>query len=365
MQPGVLVSIPFLIALLLVALTMRSVISKFKPRDPEKRGVVPFEIREQAMLLVAAVFLIASLIAVFSVYEDPPPAQEGQTACLAYGFPDGRNEVPSSGLDTSPDDCISTLKSDLKEFSPRHVILIGHADKRELSGQLGRYYGENGSLAMTRAYAVLALIGMPAQAVVLSSGARNVGEQVPPELLKRDRSVEILVSWSTRSSTAAGSTPRSFGSGLNEAVVNSSESLTLLGFLVALSAYLATIRLFLQQEADKKKADPDHLKHTVMLSFITIADLPMVLAALLLGLHIFIFLAAGWFRVSLVLFIFAGMVMVLLHSREWAKSWRKLRGKDKESHSDSSSGSTNQHPGVSGDPFAAAGSAPAVAPVQP
>jgi hypothetical protein len=58
--------------------------------------------------------------------------------------------------------------------------------------------------------------------------------------------------------------------------------------------------------------------------YISVADFPIVLATIFLGLHVFLNLPAGLLRASLVLLLFGGMVMLLLHSVEWVKSGTKL-----------------------------------------
>ncbi|WP_145175547.1 hypothetical protein [Gimesia aquarii] len=119
--------------------------------------------------------------------------------------------------------------------------------------------------------------------------------------------------------------------------MDTSNLLTILGIAIALSAYLSAIRLMaIQKISDISKDDPkgsckkwDIRKK---LGLLTLADIPIVLSAFFLGLHLlwndlrFNFLGYEIFSgdpyswllpVGLWLFLIAGTVMVLLHVFAW------------------------------------------------
>jgi hypothetical protein len=58
----------------------------------------------------------------------------------------------------------------------------------------------------------------------------------------------------------------------------------------------------------------------IALTLITVADFPMILAAVFLGFHVFVFCPPVFLVWSSLLFVFAGGTMVGLHAREWVHS---------------------------------------------
>jgi hypothetical protein len=170
----------------------------------------------------------------------------------------------------------------------------------------------------------------------------------------------------TNSSDAGKAEPTSpvlslVGVKINDEAMEPAVSLTVLSLFVALSAYLATVGFFLRQRvfdldneveeikikladpalkapASQEKAKPgeEHIEATRAsyteletrhnkgitktkraLRLLPIADLPMIMAALLLGLHLFFFLSTGWLRASIVFATFSAFVLVMQHGAQW------------------------------------------------
>jgi hypothetical protein len=114
-----------------------------------------------------------------------------------------------------------------------------------------------------------------------------------------------------------------------------SDLLTLLTIIIALSAYLATIRLLvisrLSQASEPIQSPPEStpelrnkLKRFLLL--LALADAPLVTSGLLLGLHIFwqdLTRAdtPPWFLpTAIVLFGIAGLILYIYHLIEWVRS---------------------------------------------
>lgn len=111
----------------------------------------------------------------------------------------------------------------------------------------------------------------------------------------------------------------------------------LLALIIALSAYLATIRLIAIDKmspprenepplsADRKK------KIKQSLFWLTLADAPLVIAGLLLGLHLFfpnLFnrSAPDWMLTAAIwLFTVAGVLLVIYHFGAWYRSVKEVR----------------------------------------
>lgn len=110
----------------------------------------------------------------------------------------------------------------------------------------------------------------------------------------------------------------------------------LLALIIALSAYLATIRLIAIDKMSPPKGNEPPLKPErkkkikQSLFWLTLADAPLVIAGLLLGLHLFfptIFdrSAPDWMLTwAIRLFTVAGVLLVIYHLRAWYRSIREF-----------------------------------------
>ena len=114
-------------------------------------------------------------------------------------------------------------------------------------------------------------------------------------------------------------------------ITSQSDLLTVLGITIALSAYLSAIRLLAIQKIGEITGEDEAAKQKrwtikVKLGMLTLADAPMVGAALLLGLHLlwqnlFGGQPIAWFLpTSMWLFLIAGIAMVALHLVAWVKT---------------------------------------------
>jgi hypothetical protein len=200
-------------------------------------------------------------------------------------------------------------------------------------------YGSNLTLALQRALAVRDWLGHNRQnaavtsAVLVVSGATNVGANLPGSRRMEDRRVDILASWEVATPVDPPGTqehPRAPWKLNIPTGFDVGGAFAFLAFVVALSAYLASVRLFLKQ---KQMGSDGRLQisasNKMALVLITIADLPMILSGLFFSLYLFSLLRwpplVSW---SLLLFIFAGGTMVILHGREWFESAGEVIGKD-------------------------------------
>jgi hypothetical protein len=344
-----------------------------------RRETKPFDGR--AVLFGVTAFVFLALVLVLVALEDAPAtlseaalpttatagdAETVTTTCQLFGFPEGRHDLPA-GTDQTP--CLNELASRLTESTIDALVITGHVDKQELSRNARGIYGSNLSLALQRALAVRGWLerqqasrvkragsanngDLGSLAMTVASGATHVGADVSDDERKADRSVEIRTVWKVRPPAAATKEPlwwQRIGWQLNTARLDAGSALTFLAFVVALSAYLATVRLFLHGLAEPSDTREGGLRlrpasKKVALVLITLADLPMILAGLCMGLYLFAFVPPLFFRWSLVLFAFGGGTMIILHAREWRKSVHEVREsiRAEEMHRRSSSTSSTQ-----------------------
>jgi hypothetical protein len=299
-------------------------------------------------LVCAALALAAAFIA-FAGTQAPVPAAATASSeppmetftCQITAFPEGGHAVPA---DSGRVGCIVDLIERLRRQMPERLLLTGHVDHRELRPGAVKVYGSNLSLATQRATAVKDWLSRELSqstlrstgqrfdferiVTLMPSGALHIGAGVTNADRESDRRVDIRVVWRAVAPPRDDPSPRPWwekvGRQLNTSALDSSSSLAFLAFLVALSAYLATVRLFLKQPTTTTSGATVSASKKLALVLITVADLPMILAALLLGLHIFAFAPPAFLRLSFLLFVFAGGTMVILHAREWVLSWSQV-----------------------------------------
>jgi uncharacterized membrane protein (DUF106 family) len=123
--------------------------------------------------------------------------------------------------------------------------------------------------------------------------------------------------------------------------------LTLLAIIIALSAYLATVRLFALDRLTKLKEGLENISNQLdenleerevgnlgktktrleeritihlKLCLLLFADVPMTVSAVLLGIYILYGKPACFLRTSVILFTIAGLVLLFNHVYAWIKS---------------------------------------------
>ena len=105
------------------------------------------------------------------------------------------------------------------------------------------------------------------------------------------------------------------------------DEFTLLAIIVALSAYLATVRHFLLERiAASDEGESGRTPATARgrervkqrLKILVIGDLPITAAAVLVGLHsLYSWLPEGFLRVGIWCFTFGGLALLLMHAASW------------------------------------------------
>jgi len=285
------------------------------------------------VLIVAWASVIA--IAVFHGFYGGSPVTEKPVVhspyCLVYAFPE-----PSS-LDRAPDllkelklpdeppGCLRDMASYIREAT--QVTLLGRTDRRELSPEAGRQYRSNDVLALERAKDMQARLSPTMGALLLTAGPRYLGSKIDARLLERDRSVEIRASWNS-SPNVAEALPKS--GPLNTTSMEADVSMALLALMVALSAYLVTVGIFLADRVEKLenhsrtalKAKKIKLQRRLLI----LADTPTVVAAFLLSLHIFAFYpSVTLVPASILLFRMAVVTLILFHMSQWITALPKKK----------------------------------------
>jgi hypothetical protein len=139
---------------------------------------------------------------------------------------------------------------------------------------------------------------------------------------------------------AGGSCVSGGGFVLNEEVLKSGDALNLLAIIVALAAYVAAVGLFMRQrggdlrdkiqelksgQEQKSKQQQDRLndledtrrKTRRAIQALALADVPIILAGLLMFLHLFYCGPSLFVTASIVLLTFAACILVTLHAIQW------------------------------------------------
>ena len=287
-------------------------------------------------------------------------------------------------LPQDPPGCIDKLRRWMRSEPPAQINVYGRADRRQLSAEARKRVVSNEMLAHKRATAVASWITGVEELSSAAKDGKSSGDPDPlTELLvarthvdvagiryasskngqplELDRSVDIEAFWprqlpinSAVPATSSVENRRALvGLRLNDEGMDPDVAVAVLALFVALSAYLATVGFFMRQrvselrkqirdvkiavaeaELKNEKAIPE--RQTMMtklkegevvtethLKLLPIADVPMIVAALLLALHLFYFISTAWLRVSIVFATFAAMVLVMQHAAVWGKTvWR-------------------------------------------
>ena len=295
--------------------------SEFKPSNPLSTWWA------RVCVGLCILTLIASFLMASSQEVKKPEAKlrdNPYSSCLIYDFrPGDLQKLDSAKLESLPQEppgCMSELRRWFELFNPEQLIVVGQTASSELSGKLSgeTYYSR---LALARAAAVSKWLadGMPyLQSVLLTSGPR-VLPSAHAYQHGRNRSVEIRAYWAIQARNESVS-PRAFGH-VKYDMLKPPEMLAFLGLVVALSAYLAAVGVYLREQLAKPSSGPkDDIRRITIktrLSLLTIADMPMITAALLLGLHLFFGFPEWFVPGSVVLVGFSAVSLVLFHATEW------------------------------------------------
>ena len=285
----------------------------------------------------------------------PPGVPTSVSRCVVKSFAEGDHRAPTGGLRSLEQEPRESAVDRIMEVLGREDLLfmaiVGHADARELRAQTAAVYGTNLTLAHLRAREASASLlreygardsgqnrrpEISGRVLVLASGSDHWGANRIAAELAEDRAVEIVAYSSPKAPTVTATTSGTIGTAsvLNVANLEASVSLTFFTILVALSAYLASVRLVAiarlgelnDPETDKPEVRAERIraqraKIKRNLRWLTVADIPMVLAALLLGLHVFYFWPAWTLHGSFYLFTFAGLALLASHGFAW---WRSI-----------------------------------------
>ena len=287
--------------------------------------------------------------------DDRPVAAIPYSSCLVYSFPSGKSLLPDfATLPQDPPGCIQDLTLWLHTSNLRQLVLNGHSDRCERDPDPALSYDSNSTLAFRRAQEVLGWLEqgcglchkgpmLQPRTVMISSGSRFAKPAINPYLLARDRSVEFRAYWSEVApppEKAGGSCVSGGGFVLNEEVLKSGDALNLLAIIVALAAYVAAVGLFMRQrggdlrdkiqelksgQEQKSKQQQDRLndledtrrKTRRAIQALALADVPIILAGLLMFLHLFYCGPSLFVTASIVLLTFAACILVTLHAIQW------------------------------------------------
>ena len=102
--------------------------------------------------------------------------------------------------------------------------------------------------------------------------------------------------------------------------MQTADLLGLLAIVIALSAYLAAVRLF-AIGAIKEASNDEKRKIKTKLGWLVLADAPMTVSAVLLGLYTLWAPMPHWMLLTgIALFTFAGLMLLFFHTIAWMKS---------------------------------------------
>lgn len=128
---------------------------------------------------------------------------EMQQVCTVATFREAGADIDDPGVQPSLKGCSDAIASrQSQRWSIGFMVLVGHADKRNLRSSERETLGSNEALAFRRALAVktyflnkLAPLNPGIEIISMSSGAGNVGRSVTNSDLAKDRSVDVHAYW--------------------------------------------------------------------------------------------------------------------------------------------------------------------------
>ena len=124
--------------------------------------------------------------------------------CTVEPFHGAGADTDDPNVQPSLQACSEGIRERLyKQWGIAFMVLVGHADKRNLSSSQQAHFGSNEALAYRRALAVKTYLlqmlaatpNLESHMIVMSSGAGNVGRSVPADALAKDRRVDVHVYW--------------------------------------------------------------------------------------------------------------------------------------------------------------------------
>jgi hypothetical protein len=280
-----------------------------------------------AVLIVVWAFVIVSIV-IHGFFGEAPVAEQPEVHspyCLVYAFPEPSSPdkapdlLKDLKLPDEPAGCLRDIASHISEAT--QVTLLGRTDRRELSPEAAREYRSNDALALQRAKDMEVLLAPKDGADLLTAGPRYLAGKTDARLMERDRSVEIRAHWNNSSANAVESRPKAGGL-LNAASIGPDVSMALLALMVALSAYLVTVGIFLADRVEKLEARNQTAlkakKIKLQRRLLVLADTPTVVAAFLLSLHVFAFYpSVTLVPASILLFRMSIVTLILFHMSQW------------------------------------------------
>ena len=286
----------------------------------------PFVLNSVLTVLIALWAIVIVILVSYGFFGGEPvierPAVHPQY-CFVYAFPEPSSPdrapdlLKDLKLPDEPPGCLRDIASHISAAT--HLTLLGRTDRRELSLEAAREYRSNDALALERAKDMQAWLALKEGAVLLTAGPRYLGGKADPRLLERDRSVEIRASWNNGSPNAAESRAKAAGP-LNTTSMEADVSMALLALMVALSAYLVTVGIFLADRAEKLESKKALKANKIKMQrrLLILADTPTVLAAFLLSLHVFAFYpSVTLVPASILLFRMSIVTLILFHMSQW------------------------------------------------
>lgn len=253
------------------------------------------------------------------------------SSCLVYPFPIGSAEIKKDEIRQSPPGCFDNLGRAVQRSEVRLLILSGRSHSHDRQ-KTSRDPNWRAALGVERARELLALLPKPAmklEAVLLASGPYHTPST--PETCELERSVEIRAYWREAKASAGGGAPKKEGGLFFRGEMEPDVAVSVLSLLVALSAYLAAVRLFLQERLGgfKDQGARDEGKIRSKLRWLSAPDSLLIGAAVFLAGYVF-FSPEPWLvRLAVGLALLGGGALVVLHAFEWIKSWTKSsKGKE-------------------------------------
>jgi hypothetical protein len=278
-------------------------------------------------VLIAAWGVLILVIAIYGFSGGAPVTEQPvvhAAYCLVYAFPEPSSPdrapdlLKEFKLPDEPSGCLKDIATHISEAS--QVILLGRTDRRELSPQAARQYRSNDALALERARDMQARLAPKGGADLLTAGPHYLDGKIDPRLQERDRSVEIRAHWNNTSTNLAESAPKAAGP-FNTTSMGADASMALLALMVALSAYLASVGIFLADRVEKLESTKKPLKANkikMQRRLLILADTPTVVAAFLLALHVFAFYpSVTLVPASILLFRMSIVTLILFHMSQW------------------------------------------------
>jgi len=116
---------------------------------------------------------------------------------------------------------------------------------------------------------------------------------------------------------------KAFCLGLQFRSMQTADLLAFLAIVIALSAYIATIRLFMIDKMRERSGD-ERAKIRFKMKILLLADVPMTVSACSLGIYTLFNTSAPWFpwfmKIGICGFVIGGLALIGLHAYNWWKT---------------------------------------------